>query len=164
MLDNELSIWETYGDADWNLEEGVLSASVSDTVGFVMTKESFKNFELELEFWPDSTINSGIFVRCLNRELSFVDCYEINIWDAHPNQDFRTGSIVNRANPLNYVETIGKWNTYRIKVKDNRVEAWVNSIKTADLENMDLKEGFIALQAMGTGEVKFRNVKIEVLN
>ncbi len=163
MLDSELSQWDTYGVADWNLEDGILSASVADSAGFVMTKDRFKDFELELDFWPDSTINSGIFIRCQNTELSFETCYEINIWDLHPNQKFRTGSIVNRAEPLDYVETIGKWNKYRIRVQNNRVEAWINEVKTADLKNSDLIEGYIGLQAMGTGEIKFRNVKLEAL-
>lgn len=164
LFANEYEAWDTFGDADWTLENGELTGTVKDTVGFLMTKASYTDFILELEFKPDSTINSGIYIRCQNKEISFTDCYEINIWDLHPNQDNRTGSVVNRAKPLEIVETIDKWNSYKIKIEGNHVEAWINGIKTVDLQNDDLKEGYIALQAMGTGVVSFRNVKIETID
>jgi hypothetical protein len=107
--------WIEEGDANWNFSNNELIGEVSDEVGFIMTQNTYKDFVLELEFKPDSTINSGIFIRCKNFEISAEDCYEVNIWDLHPNQDFRTGAIVAKFKPLAIVETIDKWNTYKIK-------------------------------------------------
>lgn len=162
-LNTDFEGWEIFGGADWNLNNGVLLGTVSDTVGFVMSKAQYKDFVLELDFKPDSRINSGIYIRCQNKEISFTDCYEINIWDLHPNQDFRTGSVVNRAPPLAFVETNDQWNTYKIHIKGDHIEAWINGVKTVDLTDDSLITGYIALQAMGTGEVSFRKVKIQAL-
>jgi len=156
--------WQILGGAEWRFDQNELIGTVKDSVGFVMTVDRHHDFILELEFKPDSTINSGIYIRCQNQEISFTDCYEINIWDLHPNQDFRTGAIVNRAIPLNYVETIGEWNTYKIQIQGDHLQAWINNIPTADLKDSSLAEGYIALQAMGTGEVRFRNVKFQSLS
>lgn len=151
------------GDATWRFENNELIGSVSEGAGFVMTKASYSDFMLELQFKPDSTINSGIFIRCQKRELSFEDCYEINIWDLHPKQEFRTGAVVSRFSPLKKVETLNQWNRYRIKNKENHLQAWINDILVVDLSDTDLKSGPIALQAAEKGEIKFRNVKITKL-
>ena len=112
---------------------------------------------------PDSSINSGVFIRCKNQELSARDCYELNIWDLHPNQDFRTGAVVTRAVPSAFVETIGKWNTYKIKAQGDHLHVWVNGQQTADIQDSDRSEGYIGLQANGTGEIRFRKVKLKQL-
>jgi hypothetical protein len=132
MLKENFDGWHILGGAEWRFDQNELIGTVKDSVGFVMTEDRYSDFILELEFKPDSTINSGIYIRCQNQEISFTDCYEINIWDLHPNQDFRTGAIVNRAIPLNYVETIGEWNTYKIQIQGDHLQAWINDIPTAD--------------------------------
>ena len=155
--------WITEGDAHWDFANNVLTGKVNDEVGFVMTKQSYKDFVLELEFKPDSIINSGVFIRCKNYELSSEDCFEVNIWDLHPNQDFRTGAIVSKGKPLSYVETIGKWNSYKIKMQNDHLKVWINGVLTSDLKDESLLEGYIGLQASGSGEIGFRNVKITSL-
>lgn len=155
--------WVIEGDASWKFNNNELIGLVEDGAGFVMTKSVYKDFVLEMEFKPDSTINSGIYIRCKEYAINIEDCYEINIWDLHPNQDFRTGSIVKKAIPLVKVETIDKWNTYKIKNKKDHIQVWVNGILTADIKDKALTEGHIGLQAMGTGEIRFRNVQVKSL-
>lgn len=155
--------WIEEGDAHWNFTNNELIGKVNDEVGFVMTKQTYKDFVLEMEFKPDSTINSGIFIRCKNFEINAEDCYEVNIWDLHLNQDFRTGAIVTKFKPLAIVETIGQWNTYKIKNEKDHLEVWINGVLTADMRDNTLTKGHIGLQASGVGKIKFRNVKISPL-
>lgn len=155
--------WQEQGDANWEFENNELIGSVVDGAGFITTKEHFNNFILELEFKPDSTINSGVYLRCENGPISASNCYEINIWDGNPNPDYRTGGVVNTSARIVEVETINKWNTYKIKCKNNHLQIWVNGILTADIQDSSHIGGYIGLQARGTGEIKFRNVKISKL-
>lgn len=155
--------WLAEGDADWSYINNELIGQLDSGSGFVMTKTSYKDFVLTVEFNPDSTINSGVFVRCKGKEISASECYEINIWDLHPNQDYRTGSIVTRSSPLNRVETLNKWNTYEIRYENDHIQAWINGIQTADINDNSLSEGYIGLQAAGRGAIKFRNVQIQTL-
>ncbi len=152
--------WFSEGDAQWKFVNGELVGSLDSGNGFVMTEKSYKDFMLELEFKPDSTINSGIFIRCKENAISNVDCYEINIWDLHPDQKNRTGAVVTRTTPLAIVETLDKWNTYKIKNEKDHLQVWINDVLTADMKNQDLVEGPIALQAAETGQIKFRNVTV----
>ncbi len=155
--------WMEFGEAEWTFENNEIVGSVDNGSGFVMTKKMYKDFILEVEFQPDSTVNSGIFVRCKKRELSHTDCYEMNIWDLHPNQEFRTGAVVSRSLPLARVNTLNKWNSYKIKCEANRLQVWINDILTVDIEDSDLIEGYIALQAAETGQIRFKNAVLQKL-
>lgn len=152
--------WNIVGDAVWKFSDNELVATVKNGDGFVITKQTYNDFVLELEFNPDSTINSGVFIRCKNQEITPIDCYEINIWDLHPNQNYRTGAIVMKSVPLAKVETNYNWNTYKIKAEKNNIQILINNILIADLTDDTRTDGYIGLQATGTGEIRFRNIKI----
>lgn len=150
--------WIISGEAEWKFENEELVGLARDNSGFIMTENPYDNFYLELEFYPDSTINSGIFVRCTEMDISATECYEINIWDEHPNQQWRTGAVVGRTKPLSEVSTSNKWNTYKIECSKDQIQAWINDSKVVDLKDNTLTRGFVGLQAMGNGTVRFRNV------
>ena len=148
------------GEAEWEQSSGVWLADIDSGAGFLMTSASYRNFELQVDFMPDSTINSGVFIRCAGQELSPEDCYELNIWDLHPNQEYRTGAVVTRASPLNFVSTIGAWNTYKIIANNDHVVAWINETLVIDLRDDTRKDGYIGIQAAGKGNIQFRNLRI----
>ncbi len=153
--------WNVEGDADWSFSNNQLIGKIDKGSGFVLTKQTYEDFLLEMEFKPDSTINSGVFIRCKDSEINPMNCYEANIWDLHPNQDYRTGAIVLKSKPLAIVETIGKWNSYRIKSEKDHLLVWINGVLMADIRDKAHPLGHIALQATGSGEVRFRNVRIQ---
>jgi len=151
------------GNAQWNFTNEMLEGICNNNEGFLMTKSPYDDFELLLEFFPDSTINSGVFVRCQDFELSATDCHEMNIWDLHPNQEFRTGAIVTKSKPLAKVRTLNRWNTYRIQCLGQHIQVWINDTLTAKFEDVTLKKGSIGLQASGNGRIKFRNLELKPL-
>ncbi|MEM8507759.1 MAG: DUF1080 domain-containing protein [Bacteroidota bacterium] len=163
LFQSDSNNWVTEGNAQWRFIEEVLEGSCAGTEGFVMTKKAYQNFELELEFYPDSTINSGVFVRCKAIALSAADCHEMNIWDLHPKPEFRTGAVVTKANPEITVNTLNKWNTYKIRCMDNQVNVWVNDSLTAAFLDDTLGTGHIGLQAAGNGTIRFRNITLQAL-
>ena len=81
------SDWFMDGGAVWSFSDGELIGRADSIPGYVVTKSSFKNFELNLEFMPDSAINSGVFVRCIEGGTTATNCYE-------PEPDFKTRLIV----------------------------------------------------------------------
>ena len=158
LFQNENENWTETGNANWQLKNGTLKGMAGE--GYVGTSDDYDNFELIAEFRPEQAMNSGIFVRCPGNEGSAVDCYEINIWDDHVNQDFRTGAIVTHGKPLAHVNSVGKWNTYKIRAENNRIQVWLNGTKTADLMDNKSSKGKILLQVNGIGAIEFRNVKL----
>jgi 3-keto-disaccharide hydrolase len=57
-----LDHWTKIGTANWRLEDGIAVADKGN--GFLVSKDSYGDFELKAEFWVDDDANSGIFFRC----------------------------------------------------------------------------------------------------
>jgi len=159
--DKGISGWDFTGDANWDINGDVLEGS--DGLGYAVTNGEYGNFVLEAEFNPNAQMNSGIFIRCPEKEFSATDCYEINIADNHENQEYRTGAIVTHGKPLKMLNSIDKWNSYKISARGNRIKVWLNGKKTADITDSKSARGYIGLQVNGDGAIQFRNVKIAAL-
>ena len=157
----DLSQWNTTGDANWHLAGNTVSADTGS--GMLVSKRSYRDFELRLEFWVDHESNSGVFIRCDNpTEISPTSCYEVNIFDSRPDQSGRTGAIVDVAPPRVKIDSEGKWNTYEITARGSRLIVRLNEVVTVDAEDSRLSQGPFALQ-FGSGGVRFRNVVIREL-
>jgi hypothetical protein len=160
---HSLGGWYVEGDSRWSVVDQAIVASGSGD-GFLVSEKGYGDFHLRAEFWVDATTNSGIFIRCRERSRIHPEsCYELNIWDEHPQQDARTGAIVKRfMPPMARVETVGKWNTLEVMAKGAGIEVKINGVTTAVLDNADPAAGFIALQHWADGTVKFRRVELNV--
>lgn len=167
LFQENASDWDKNGNANWEFSDGVLNGSITRGNSFVMTNQKFDNYILEMEFNPNEAMNSGVYIHCAERVINTEKCYEVNISDTNATPANRTGSIVPIAAPLVAVETINKWNTFKIKVEGNHFQVWTNGILTADATSDTLSDGFIALQALGNnqteGKIQFRNIKIKPL-
>jgi len=154
LLDGStLDGWNMIGDATWTLVDGAVEGD--GEAGFLVTAESFSDFQLTFEFWIGENSNSGVFIRCSDQEQVGIDTsYEVNIADAIENQDFRSGAIVRVMAPSQTVKTAGKWNTYDITARGDKLTVILNGITTADAEDDQFSSGVIALQHR-TGLVKF---------
>ncbi len=154
--------WRPLGEP-WGRYGGVFTSPGTTEESMLVSTDRYDNFRLRLEFNPDEKINSGVFIRCQDESsITPFNCYEINIWDEHPRQEFRTGAIVTRFSPpLAHVDTIGKWNRLEIEATDNLIEVRVNDVLTARYESGDLSTGFIALQGNGEGKIRFRKILVE---
>ena len=159
--------WRQFGDATWNFDGVLLSVGPSTDTGYLVSPNAYGALRLSVEFFVEDDTNSGVFVNCSEpREMADLnpdDCYEVNIWDNHPVQDFRTGSIVKRARPTAHVNTIGQWNQMVVESSAGLIEVTINGVSTASLANESRTGGFIALQYAGSGNLQFRALRIEQL-
>lgn len=153
--------WNVLGDANWELADGAVQADSGS--GFLVTENSYSDFELTLEFWVDEPANSGIFIRCADpRAVRDTNAYEVNIYDTRADQTYRTGGIVHIASPMSVVNAGGRWNTYQIVAEGSQLRVTLNGTRMVDVEDSQFADGPIALQ-YGAGIVKFRNVRIRAL-
>jgi hypothetical protein len=154
----DLAHFNPLGDANWEIVDGTVRANSGN--GFLVTQETYDNFDLELEFWVTPEANSGVFLRCMNPlEISAMSCYEANIYDQRPDPKYRTGGIVDVASPTSQLNTGGRWNSYVISLNGSRLQLTLNDVQVVDVEDTKLANGPIALQ-YGAGTVIFRNVRI----
>jgi len=170
LIDGEkgLENFDRVGDANWRAEGGAIVADKGKG-GFLLSKQSYKDFELHAEFWADHSANSGIYMRCSQpKNLTDKTCYEANIFDQRPDQTYATGGIVHRGKVAKPVKAGGKWNVYEITAKGSKMTVVLNGTKTAEIDNVEFGSGPIALQfgnqpkAPG-GAIKWRKVQIKPL-
>jgi len=163
-LDN----WNQIGDANWKLADGVVVADKGS--GFLVTKNSYTDFQIRAEFWVDDDANSGIFIRCTDpQKITATNAYEVNIFDKRPDPSYGTGAIVNVAKVSPMPKAGGKWNTYEITAQGPKFTVTLNGIRTVDgVSDSQHASGRIALQygagvVKDAGIVKFRKVQVKPL-
>jgi 3-keto-disaccharide hydrolase len=157
-----LDHWTQIGDANWKLADGVVAADKGN--GFLVSKDSYGDFQIRAEFWVDDEANSGIFIRCTDpAKVTAKNAYEVNIFDKRPDPSYGTGAIVDTAKAGTVLKAGGKWNVYEITAKGPRFDVTLNGTKTVDgATDSQHAKGPIALQ-YGAGVVKFRKVEIKPL-
>lgn len=165
--------WTIYGTEKWYVEDGLLiSESGPDKqYGYLGTTESYKNFELTLEFLQEADGNSGVFFR------STVDGTKVSGWQvevAPPNK--HTGGIYESygrgwlikpdAEKEKYLKE-GKWNKMKIRVEGDDVTTWLNGKKMIEITDAKIGEGEggICLQIHDGGgiRVKWRKIVLKPL-
>ena len=157
--------WDQVGTANWRVEDGALVAdkSTSPQGGHLVTKNSYKDHMIYVEFWTDEKANSGVFVRCKDpKKIGARDCYEFNIFDARPDPSYGTGAIVYFAEANPKLKAAGKWNTMEITANKRQLTLVLNGTKTAEVNNGFFEEGHFTLQ-WGSGVIKFRKVAVKPL-
>jgi hypothetical protein len=179
--------------AGWKVKDGILynSGKGSDHGGDIITKDTYQDFELYLEWKTDTASNSGIFYHVQEPD-SIHAIYESGpeyqlIDDAY----FPRKLQKNQYSGANYamhdpigakVKPLDQWNESRIIVKGTHVEHWLNGTKVVEYELWTdewfkrknagkwkdapyygmAKDGHIGLQDHG-GLTMFRNIKIRRL-
>jgi hypothetical protein len=157
--------WDEVGKANWAMKDGALVADKLDgkDPSYLVSKNSYKDFQIKAEFWTDEEANSGIFLRCDElKKIGSKICYEVNIFDKRPDPTYGTGAIVDVAKVDPMPKAAGKWNTYEITAQGPHLVVVLNGQKTADVQDATHASGPIALQ-YGSGVVKFRKVQIKPL-
>jgi hypothetical protein len=162
---NKMGEWTEVGKANWAMKDGALVADKLDgkDLAYLVSKDSYKDFQIRAEFWTDEEANSGIFIRC--EETKKIDskvCYEVNIFDKRPDPSYGTGAIVDVGKVDPMPKAAGKWNVYEITAQGPHFVVTLNGQKTVDAQDSKHASGHVALQ-YGSGVVKFRKVQIKPL-
>jgi Domain of Unknown Function (DUF1080) len=162
---NGLENFNQIGEAKWTATDGAIQTSNGgNDASYLVTKNRYQDFMVRVEFWASDDANSGVFIRCQDpANIQDTNCYEANIFDQRPDPTYGTGAIVQIAKaPVPMPKAGGKWNTYEISAKGSKLVLVLNGIKTVDIEDTKLANGYIALQ-WGRGIIKFRKMEIRPL-
>lgn len=159
--------WTTTNkDANWRAEGGAIQAdkSTGKDSTVLVSKRSFKDFDLYVEFWADHDTNSGIYIRAPNPNVvnTSTGAYEVQIWDKSPNPAYSTGSLVNVASVQPIYKAGGRWNTYEITARGPEITVKLNGVVTVSARDSKSLEGRIGVQYNG-GPIKVRKLVVKEL-
>jgi hypothetical protein len=174
--------------AGWSIVDGVLTKSGS--VGDLLSKEQFGNFELALDWNLSTGGNAGIFYRGTEEyDHIYWSAPEYQLLDDanHPDGKSRLTSAgaayALYPPPAGVVKPAGQWNSTLIVVNGNRVQHWLNGQKLLEYElgspDWEAKvkaskfveypkygraaRGYIGIQGDHDGMLSIRNVRIREL-
>lgn len=167
---DSLQNWNRLGDANWRIEDGMVVADKASVASYLVSKNSYKDFQIRAEFRAETTTNSGIFIRLADpTKVAATNSYEVNIYDQRPEPIYGTGAIVDFAKVDPMPKAGGRWNTFLITAKGTNLIVEMNGVQTANIQNSKYASGPIALQfgngpkdAPG-GAIKWRKVQITPL-
>ncbi len=149
---------DDFPEKGWKIADGVLSVQPSDGAesangGDIVTRDTYSEFELELDFMITEGANSGIkyFVLPeLNKGPGSSIGLEYQILDDrnHPDADKGVGGNRTAASLYDLIPAgnltipdrkkrfngVGRWNRARIVVKGNHIEHWLNNEKVLEYE------------------------------
>jgi len=172
---DSLSAWKQAGPGSFSLsDDGTLTSNGG--LGMLWYAGSdLRSYSLKLDWRMAGDDNSGVFVGfpASDDPWSAVNNgYEIQI-DATDTPDRTTGAVYSfqsadiekRDRALN---PPGEWNTYEIRVEDERLRVWLNGVKINDFTNTDparsLRDGHVGIQNHGPDDqVSFRDIRIKEL-
>ncbi|WP_341226212.1 DUF1080 domain-containing protein [uncultured Arcticibacterium sp.] len=166
----DLTGWTIYGTEKWFVEDGLLvcESGPDKGYGYLATDESFKDFEVEVDFRQQANGNSGIFIR------SSIEGTKITGWQAEvapPGHDtggvyesYGRGWLIKPDPEKDKYLKMGKWNTMKVRVVGPTITTWLNGHEMITLtdDKIGEAEGSIALQIHDGGGIKveWKNLKV----
>src|SRR3954451_24212616 len=174
--------------AGWRIADGVLTKTGS--VGDLLTKDQFGNFELALDWKLSKGGNAGVFYRGTEEyDHIYWSAPEYQLLDDanHPDGQSRLTSAgaayALYPSPAGVVKPADQWNSTLIVAKGDTVQHWLNGQKLLEyvLGSADWQEkvkaskfvayphyglaktGYIGIQGDHDGTLSIRNVRIRTL-
>jgi len=188
----DMSQWRVFKEESvrgWEVRDGMMIALGKQSAD-IITRDTFSNFELSLEWNISKKGNSGIFFNVRERDTNEAVYHtgpEYQLLDDHafPNSkkvNLTSANYDVHPPTLDVSKPSGEWNISRLIVDEGHVEHWLNGSKTVtyNLYSNDWKDrvvkskwkdvdsyakfssGHLALQDHG-GEIRFRNIKVRRL-
>lgn len=160
--ENGLENFSRVGEGNWRAEDGAIVIDKGGKVAsYLISKNSYSDFHLRVEFWASPDANSGIFFRNTTPpKIGAVSGYEVQIFDQNPTPNFGTGSIVRYVPIVHAPKAGGKWNTFEITAKGPYLTVVLNGERTIHTYDSLFARGPIALQ-YNRGTMKFRKLQIK---
>ncbi|WP_082768755.1 3-keto-disaccharide hydrolase [Paraglaciecola hydrolytica] len=190
---SDLSQWRNFKQQSlhpgWTTDSGTLKLSAPGA-GDILTKTSYSNFDLKLEWKIAEGGNSGILIMAdESGKYVYSHAPEIQILDNERHSDNKidshsSGSLYDMvASPSSSFKPAGEWNQVRIRLQDNHLQIWQNEVITTSIvigsstwDKLIANSKFATWEGFGTGKqghiglqdhgdvVWFKNIKIKELN
>jgi hypothetical protein len=132
----------------WKVEDGALVAQPNVPNVDLVTKDTYTNFDLTLEWAMSKAGNSGIFYNVQENSShesgngnspNWLDNFEFQLLDDIDFNDHEprrsAGSLYDLITPVNkHLKPVGEFNTARLLVDHGHVEQWINGEKVVEYE------------------------------
>jgi len=122
----------------WSVKDDVLTASADQCI---WTKDTYENFQLDLEFKTAPGTNSGVIIYCTDTKKWIPHSVEIQLADqfakkwAKAAPTWHCGGIFGHLAPTEQVvRKPGEWNRLTITARGQHIRVLLNGTLTADMD------------------------------
>ncbi|MDR0385185.1 MAG: DUF1080 domain-containing protein [Prevotellaceae bacterium] len=180
--------WSKYGvnndvEKAFNVEDGLIHLA-GKSMGYICTKESYKNYYLKVVFrWGEkkypprldqrrdsgilyhfpASVKDKIWPQSIECQIQEQDCGDYWCVDGatadSPNKSEMHGNMKRIIRTDNYENPGQEWNTVEVICIDDKSEHYVNGHLVNHAENLSLTEGKILLQ-LECAEIFYRTVEL----
>lgn len=160
-----LAGWSEYGDARYVREDRTILGEVDGGgQSFLLSKPRFGDFIFEVDVKTEQPGNSGIQIRCHQKENGRPFGYQIEIdpsprsWSGGLYDEARRGWLQNlEQNDAGRAAFVyGEWNRFRVECVGPWIRASVNGIPTVDYFDLADLEGVFGLQVHSGNNTRVR--------
>jgi len=141
----DLRYWRAYTGttvpSGWSIEDGAIARRADGDGGDIVTRETYDNFELAMEWKVAPCGNSGVFYRGVDgAEAVWNTTAEMQVLDdtCHPDAQYPShtaGAVYDLYTPTSQVSRPGgEWNEARVVARGPHVEHWLNGVMVAEYE------------------------------
>jgi hypothetical protein len=126
----------------WRMDDGALNV-LPGSQRDLITRETFRDFELEYEWKVAPGGNSGVFYLVKESNVPRIEPLEgleMQVCDEAQWRDFNprwlAGGLVDLIGPSadRRLNPVGQWNQARIVVRQPRIEHWLNGVKVVEYD------------------------------
>ncbi len=148
----------TENTSTWSIKDGLFQADGKVSHLFYegeYLKDGFKNFELEVQVKTFKLANTGIYFHTKYQEKGWPNSgMEIQVNNTHIGEGNyielkKTASLYGLRNLYKAFGRDGEWMTVKARVESNRVQVWLNGMKTVDY--LQPEKTFSAVKRLGKG-------------
>lgn len=159
--EKDTTLWKSirnssFPNEGWIIRKDELILLQGKNGGDIITKKKYTNFELKLEFKMTELVNSGVKYlvnQMRNSESGKTEWigFEYQIIDDFHQDEIRgfddekgsTAALYLLYAPFQNknLKQLGTWNSMKIRVKDNKIEHWLNGkmVLTVDIDSQEFK-------------------------
>jgi len=174
-----LNGWTQYGgNAEYRVVDGEIHGfTVLDSPNsFLSTEQTFGDFILEYEVFPNPEFNSGVQIRSEVSNDNVVFGYQVELdpspraWSAGIYDERRRGWLypLTKNEAAQNAFKLNEWNKIRVEAIGHSIRTWINGVEASSILDDQTAEGFIGLQvhSVNGGDemkglvIKFKNINI----
>ncbi|HOJ73017.1 MAG TPA: DUF1080 domain-containing protein [Phycisphaerae bacterium] len=168
----------------WSVKDGVLVCK-GEPMGYIYTKQAFKNFRVSLEYrWGgEKPGNSGVLMRLNGKPMPLPRCLECQLQHGKAGDLYGFhgmklagdegrlrqvkghelgGDLTGVARAAGAENEPGQWNKLEVVAQGGSLRVTMNGKLVNEAKDAEVVAGPIGLQSEG-GEVHFRNIRVETL-
>ncbi len=145
----DLSGWETSGDAQWTVEDGLLVGTQGEgnAPGDLFTTASYDDYDLTVTYRAEWPCNSGVWFRYQSASQSYqADILEYPDPECYAGSLYCTGKFFLALNKDRSIVDREGWNTLRVRAEGDHVRTWINGYAVADVRDDTSATGRIGFQ------------------